>query len=118
MKRLLLAVAAIASLALIHASVAVAQGPSMAPKDNNNNAWACGTAEGVPAENHCLNVRSQGNTFVLKVFSPDPRWPVEGASTDPKSDLRPCPQDPQADPDGTWWAFAPGLWVCHHRPAS
>ena len=74
--------------------------------------WICGEAEGL-VDNHCLNVRSQGKVWNIKVFSPDPRGPQESASTDPKFDERPCPHDSGSD-DGTWWEFAPGLWVCHH----
>lgn len=115
MKRLVLAVAALAALGLVSASVALAEGPPKAPKDNNDNTWACEEEAGLPPE-HCINVRSNGNTGVILVFSPDERWPQEGVSTDPKSDSRPCPHDPDADPDGTWWSPVPGLWVCHHRP--
>lgn len=75
--------------------------------------WICGSAEGL-VDNHCLNVTSNGKTWNIKVLEPDPRGPQESASTDPSADARPCPHDPSADPDGTWWEFAPGLWVCHH----
>lgn len=89
--------------------------PPKEPKDNNDNTWACEEEAGLPPE-HCINIKSKGNTGVILVFSPDERWPQEGVSTDPKSDGRPCPHDPDADPDGTWWSPAPDLWVCHHRP--
>jgi hypothetical protein len=49
-------------------------------------------------------------------FSPDPRWPQESISFDPRSDSRPSPHDPDADPDGTWWSPFPGAWGCHYRP--
>jgi hypothetical protein len=83
--------------------------------DRNDNTWACEEEGNVPPA-HCINVRSQGNTGIIHVFNPDPRAPQESFSTDPKSDTRPCPHDPDADPDGTWWSPEPGLWVCHHRP--
>lgn len=82
--------------------------------DANNNTWAC-EAEGQLPPSHCLNVQSQGNTGIIKVFEPDERWPQESISFDPKSDTRPCPHDPAAT-DGTWWTPFAGAWVCHHRP--
>ena len=72
----------------------------------------CGAAEGL-VDNHCMNIKSQGNVKNIKVFSPDPRGPQESASFDSKVDNRPCPHD-AGSTDGTWWEFAPGLWVCHH----
>lgn len=90
--------------------------PPQAPIDANDSVWGCAGDPGValpPA--HCINLKSKGNTGVIKVFEPDARWPVEGVSTDPKSDSRPCPHDP-GSPDGTWWSPVPGLWVCHHKP--
>jgi len=81
-----------------------------------NPAWFC-QSEGAPLPpNHCLNTKSSGDTLNLKVLEPDPRGPQESASFNPKADARPCPHDPDADPDGTWWEAAPGLYVCHHRP--
>jgi hypothetical protein len=82
--------------------------------DQNDTAWACEAEAGLPPH-HCLNIESQGNTMVIKVFEPDARWPQESISFDPKSDSRPCPHDPAAT-DGTWWSPFPGAWVCHHRP--
>lgn len=65
---------------------------------------------------HCINVKSQGNTGLILVFAPDPGGPQESISFDPKSDSRPCPHDPDADADGTWWSPGEGVWVCHHKP--
>jgi hypothetical protein len=90
--------------------------PPQDPFDSNDGVWGCFGDPGVelpPA--HCVNAKSQGNTLVIKVFEPDPRWPQEGISFDPKSDTRPCPHDPDAT-DGTWWSPFEGAWVCHHRP--
>jgi hypothetical protein len=111
--------AAVAGLGLVALSGSAAQaagsGPSIEPFENNDAVWAC-QSDGAPLPpHHCINVKSQGSTGVIKVFSPDERWPQEGVSTDPKSDSRPCPHDPLAL-DGTWWSPVPGLWVCHHRP--
>ena len=115
MKKLVTAIVATAALGLLSATAAFgAEGPPIGVFDGQNQAWACATEAGLPP-NHCINVNSNGNTGVIKVFSPDPRWPQEGVSTDPKSNDRPCPHDPDAT-DGTWWSPVPGLWVCHHRP--
>ena len=92
----------------------VAASPNQDVFDTNDNTWAC-EAEGELPPAHCLNIRSQGNTGIIKVFEPDTRWPQESISFDPKSDSRPCPHDPAAT-DGTWWTPFPGAWVCHHRP--
>jgi hypothetical protein len=108
---------AVAGLLAVSAVSADAVGPSKDVIDRNDNAWACEDEAGLPPE-HCINVRSQGNTGVILVFEPDPRGPQESISFDPKSDARPCPHDPGSD-DGTWWSVSPdnqGPWVCHHRP--
>src|SRR5687768_10960970 len=98
----------------------LATGPAAFAEPNpdtfdDNPAWACESEAGLPP-NHCINAKSNGDTLNLKVFEPDPRGPQESASVNPKADARPCPHDPDADPDGTWWEAAPGLYVCHHRP--
>jgi hypothetical protein len=97
------------------AAAFASEGPPKDPFYTNDQAWACEGEAGLPPD-HCINVRSQGNTGVIKVFYPDARWPQEGISFDPKADRRPCPHDPNADPDGTWWSPFPGAYVCHHRP--
>lgn len=115
MKKLVAALAVTVGVALLSvASTFAAGGPPIAVFDNQDGVWGCGPPFVPP--NHCINLKSQGNTGVIKVFAPDSRWPQESVSTDPKSDSRPCPHDPNADPDGTWWSPIPGLWVCHHRP--
>ena len=118
MRRFLVAVAAGAALTLVPvAGAAPGDGPPSDPFNANDAVWGCAGDPGVLLPpNHCINLKSNGNTGVIKVFSPDARWPQESISTDPKSDSRPCPHDPNADPDGTWWSPLPGLWVCHHRP--
>lgn len=90
--------------------------PPTEPFEENDAVWGCGPLEGGVPPNHCINLKSDGNTGLIMVFEPDPRWPQESVSLDPKSDLRPCPHDPDADADGTWWSPLPGVWVCHHRP--
>lgn len=114
LKRLLIVVAA--GLVLLGSGMSGAQaaGPDPARFDANS-AWLCGAEAGLPPF-HCINAGfGQGNTSLILVTSGDSRWPQESASTDPKSDSRPCPHDPAAT-DGTWWSPLPGLWVCHHRP--
>ena len=99
---------------LLSAAAIAADGPPTDPFYGNGQTWACGSDAGLPA-NHCINVKSKGNTGLILVFSPDPRWPAEGISFDPKADDRPCPHDPAAT-DGTWWSPFPGAYVCHHHP--
>jgi hypothetical protein len=90
------------------------EGPPTGPFYDNDRTWVCGPDGGLPPY-HCLNIKSKGNTGLIMVFYPDPRWPAEGISFDPKADHRPCPHDPAAT-DGTWWSPFPGAYVCHHRP--
>jgi hypothetical protein len=101
-------------VAALNGGTAQADGPPKIPFYDNNGTWACEAEAELPA-NHCINVRSQGSVGVIKVFAPEADWPVEGISTDPKADSRPCPHDADADPDGTWWEVLPGVYVCHHR---
>lgn len=114
MRRILVVVVATVALGLFAVASAAAGGPPQGPFEDSEGTWLCGEEAGLPPY-HCINAKSKGNTGVIKVFSPDERWPQEGVSSDPKSDSRPCPHDPAAT-DGTWWSPLPGLWVCHHRP--
>jgi hypothetical protein len=114
--RLAAALVAILGLLAVTATAAAAAGP---PKEiiQQTKAWGCEGEAGLPPE-HCINLRSKGDTGVILVFDPDPRWPQESISFNPASDSRPCPHDPGAT-DGTWWSVSPdnaGPWVCHHRP--
>jgi hypothetical protein len=93
---------------------AAAVGPDQAVIEATS-AFVCEGDANLPA-NHCANVRSRGNTGLILVFSPDPRGPQESFSFDPRADSRPCPHDPDADPDGTWWQVPDGPYVCHHKP--
>ena len=103
-------------MSVLGSAVATAsEGPPKGPFYDNDRTWACEAEAGLPP-NHCINVNSKGNTGLIKVFYPDPRWPQEGISFNPKADDRPCPHDPDADPDGTWWSPLPGAYVCHHLP--
>ena len=95
-------------------TVASAGGPPM-PVFQENPAFLCEGEADLPPS-HCINGKGKGSTGVILVFAPDPRGPQESYSTDPRADARPCPHDPGADADGTWWSPAPGLYVCHHRP--
>lgn len=114
MNRIIIGIAICGASILGLSTSALAGGPPKDVIDGNNNTWACESEAGLPPE-HCINIRSQGNTGLIIVLDGDPRWPAEGISFDPKSDDRPCPHDPAAT-DGTWWSPLPGVWVCHHRP--
>lgn len=124
-QRLILVLTVVALMVALMAPAAFAL-PDIEEFDKEG--WICGVEEGFVA-NHCLNVSSNGKTLNIKVFEPDPRGPQESASTDPKADGRPCPNDAGgsgpfgADPtagDGTWWDYLWGspdgsaLYVCHH----
>jgi hypothetical protein len=98
------------ALTLVISTAALAK-PSF-EKFAERDTWQCGTDEGF-VDNHCLNVRAEGNVLNIKVFEPDPRGPQESASLDARFDDRPCPHDGGSS-DGTWWEYAPGLYVCHH----
>lgn len=95
-------------------AVASAAGPSQEVFEDNP-AFLCEAEADLPPS-HCINANGKGSTGVILVFAPDPRGPQESYSTSPQADTRPCPHDDGADPDGTWWAPLPGLYVCHHRP--
>ena len=102
----------LATILAIMMVAGVAQAAPSFEKFDEKDGWICGSAEGL-VDNHCLNIKSEGTVKNIKVFLPDPRGPQEGLSFDPKFDDRPCPHD-EGSPDGTWWEFAPGMWVCHH----
>ena len=115
-KRALIVVAV--GLLLFGAGAGGAQAAGPDPvKFDNNQAWLCGAEAGLPPF-HCVNASfGNGNTSLILVTNGDARWPQESASFDPRADSRPCPHDPAADPDGTWWQpFPGGPYVCHHRP--
>lgn len=114
MRKFAIGVGAVAGL--IWSGSAAVAAPPTEPFEANDSVWGCGPVEGGVPPNHCINLKSAGNTGIVMVFQPDERWPSESVSRDPKSDLRPCPHDPNADADGTWWSPVSGLWVCHHRP--
>lgn len=114
LRRVLCLAAVVLAVPLLGATSASAEGPRQEVFDDSS-AWLCEGEAGLPPY-HCINAQSGGHTGVIKVFPPDPRWPQESYSVNPKADDRPCPWDPSADPDGTWWTPVPGLYVCHHRP--
>jgi hypothetical protein len=87
--------------------------------------WGCAAAVGLPA-GHCISpgtvqrwpdaLIASGGTFQLRVFDGSGNFrTAEIASFKASSDGRACPNDPES-PDGTYWEFVPGLWVCHHQP--
>lgn len=86
--------------------------------------WGCAAAVGLPA-GHCISpgtrahwpdeVFAKGNTFQLLVFDANGKFvTAEIATFQASADGRPCPHDGES-PDGNYWEFIPGLWVCHHR---
>ncbi len=87
--------------------------------------WGCAAAVGLPA-GHCISpgvvkrwpdaLIASGGTFQLLVFDASGSFrTAEIATFNPAADSRPCPHDPES-PDGTYWEFVPGLFVCHHQP--
>lgn len=88
--------------------------------------WGCGAAVGLPG-GHCISpgtvkrwpdaLIASGGTFQLRVFDGSGDFQAaEIATFKSSSDGRSCSHDPKS-PDGTYWEFVPGLWVCHHQPA-
>ena len=86
--------------------------------------WGCAAAVGLPA-GHCISpgttkrwpdaLIASGGTFQLRVFDGSGNFrTAEIATFKTSADGRPCPHDPES-PDGTYWEFVPGLWVCHHQ---
>lgn len=109
---------AVLGVAMFASSTAGAAGPPPEVFDDQDQAWLCfGDPESPTPANHCLNANSKGDTGLVMVFEPDERGPAEGISVNPASNDRPCPHDDQ-EGDGTWWEFAEGLWVCHHKPST
>jgi len=114
-KRLLTAVVATLASPFIAGTAYAA--PDFNTFNANDTVWGCAGDAGImlPPQ-HCINLKSQGDTGLILVFPTDARWPQESISTNPKSDTRPCPHDDAAT-DGTWWTppGTQGVWVCHHR---
>jgi hypothetical protein len=86
--------------------------------------WGCAGAVGLPA-GHCISpgtvlrwpdaLIASGGTFQLRVFDASGNFiTAEIATFKSSADGRPCPHDGES-PDGTYWEFVPGLWVCHHQ---
>ena len=86
--------------------------------------WGCAGAVGLPA-GHCISpgtraqwpdqIFAKAKTFQLLVFDASGKFvTAEIATFQASADGRPCPHDGES-PDGGYWEFIPGLWVCHHR---
>ncbi len=101
--------------------------PALAGDQSTKQAagWGCADEVGLP-DGHCISpgtvqqwdrIVDRGQTFQLQVFDADGDFlTAEIATFNPTADSRPCPND--TDPrntDGTYWEFAPGLYVCHHQ---
>ncbi len=85
--------------------------------------WGCAAAVGLPA-GHCISpgtvanwpdIIARGGTFQLQVFDEYGNFVTAEIATFQDAERRPCPHDPES-PDGAYWEFVSGLWVCHHRP--
>lgn len=126
MKRLSIALA-LAALMAVAVMPAASAGAEMSDQDRKEAAgWGCAEAVGLPA-GHCINpsttrtlldTGSLPDTFQLLVFDGDGSFlAAEIATFKASADTRACPQDPKS-PDGTYWEFIEGvLYVCHHQPA-
>lgn len=85
--------------------------------------WGCAAAVGLPA-GHCISpgtvtrwpddIIARGGTFQLLVFDTSGNFVTAEIATFQAAGGRPCPHDPES-PDGAYWEFVPGLWVCHHQ---
>ncbi|HLE58283.1 MAG TPA: hypothetical protein VJA85_01410 [Candidatus Limnocylindria bacterium] len=85
--------------------------------------WGCAAAVGLPA-GHCISpgtvaqwpddIIARSGTFQLLVFDESGNFMTAEIATFLPAGGRPCPHDPES-PDGSYWEFIPGLWVCHHR---
>lgn len=121
-KRLIMVLAVAAMVVGVMAPAALAS--DQATKEAAG--WACGSDAELPP-GHCISpgtaknleaTAATGRTFQILVYDTDGNFlAAESASFHPGADARPCPSDPEADPDGTWWnPGVPGLYVCHHQP--
>lgn len=115
-------------LVTVAAIVFAATAPAALASDQSTKeagGWGCGGAVGLP-DGHCISpgttknfekIVERGQTFQLQVFDEHGDFvTAEIATFNESADSRPCPHD--TDPrntDGTYWEFAPGLYVCHHR---
>lgn len=124
MKRRLTTMVAVAAMVLgMTATAALASDQST--KDGNG--WGCGGDEvAFLPPGHCISpgtwrnwdrIVDKGLSFQLQVFDADGDFvTAELATFDSDADGRPCPHDSDANnTDGTFWHFANGIYVCHHR---
>lgn len=123
MRRLFVVLALASALVMTAVPSALAAGGSDQAKKEAAG-WGCAAAVGLPA-GHCISpgtrahwpdeVFAKGNTFQLLVFDANGTFVTAEIATFQASAVgRPCPHDGES-PDGTYWEFIPGLWVCHHR---
>lgn len=123
MRRLFVVLALASALVMTAVPSAFAAGGSDQAKKEAAG-WGCAAAVGLPA-GHCISpgtwahwpdeVFAKGNTFQLLVFDANGTFvTAEIATFQASAGGRPCPHDGES-PDGNYWEFIPGLWVCHHR---
>lgn len=121
-KHRLAMVLTVASMVL-GATATAALASDQSTKDEHG--WGCAAEVGLP-EGHCIspgtvrnwdNIVEKGLTFQLQVFDGDGDFvTAELATFDADADGRPCPHDDDPNnTDGTFWHFANGIYVCHHR---
>ncbi|MBW3618909.1 MAG: hypothetical protein KY461_01580 [Actinobacteria bacterium] len=119
-KHRLAMVLTVASMVL-GATATAALASDQSTKDDNG--WGCAAEVGLP-DGHCISpgtwknlarTAENGGTFQLLVFDANGDFvTAELATFDADADGRPCPHDDGAT-DGTFWHFANGIYVCHHR---
>ncbi len=123
MRRSIAMFAAAGLLALLLAPATLAGGGTDQQKKEAAG-WGCAAAVGLPA-GHCnspgtvkrwpAEIIANGATFQLLVFDESGNFATaEIATFKASADARACPHDPES-PDGDYWQFVPGLYVCHHR---
>ena len=123
MRRLSITLSAAALMLAALAPVTVAGGTTDLARAEAAG-WGCAAAVGLPA-GHCISpgtrtrwpdaLIASGGTFQLRVFDGSGSFrTAEIATFKSSADGRPCPNDPES-PDGSYWEFVPGLWVCHHQ---
>lgn len=123
-RRSALLVAMVAMLGLAFAPAALA-GDLTDQQRKEAAGWGCAEAVGLPG-GHCISpgtvkrwpdqIIASGGTFQLLVFDAAGDFQTAEIATLKSSAAgRACPHDPKS-PDGYYWQFAPGLYVCHHQP--
>ena len=123
MRRAISMIAIVAMMVLLTVPTALAVGGTD-QQQKEAAGWGCAEAVGLPA-GHCISpgtvahwpgdIVAKGGTFQVMVFDGSGGFvTTETATFLASADGRACPHDAES-PDGYYWEFVPGLWVCHHR---